>query len=162
MPIELTVNNIPFQYPTPGDEPGWGQPATDWASEVTDVLNLLFGPNDILDTSASISNNVSIATDIPKLLFNPGAVRSATIDYSIYRISTANPSGNAETGLMKIVYDNAASAGSKWSVTIFGVTGDAGVTFNILDNGQFQYKSSNINSIGYSGVMHFSAKSLGQ
>lgn len=162
MPIELIVNNIPFEYPIPGDEPGWGQPATDWATEVTTVLGNLLGPNDILETSAAINNNITVFTDIPKLTFNTGLVRSATIEYSVYRTSTASPSGHAEGGGIRIVYDNAASIGSKWSMVVYGVAGTSGITFTILDTGQIQYKSTDIGAAGYSGVIHFSAKALAQ
>ena len=162
MPITLIVNNIPYEYPIPGDSPGWGQPATDWASEVTLVLNDLLGPNDITETAFSLQNNITSFTNVAGLSFNTGQVRSAVIDYSVYRTSTANPSGNAESGLITIVYDNLAASGSKWSMTMGPVNGDAGVIFSILDNGQVQYQSSDINSTGYSGVMKFRAKTLGQ
>lgn len=161
MPITLIVNNIPYSYPVNGDSPSWGQGATDWAKEVTLVLNDLLGPNDITETSFALQNNISSFTNVAALSFNTGAVRSAIIDYSIYRTSTANPSGNAESGIINITYDNLAAVGSKWSMTIGPVNGNAGVTFTILDNGQIQYKSSDINSTGYSGVMKFRAKTLG-
>lgn len=162
MPITLIVNNIPYEYPIPGDSPGWGQPATDWAAEVTLVLNDLLGPNDISETIFTIANNVSSFTNINGLSFNTGTVRSAIIDYSIYRTSTANPSGNAESGTINIVYDNLAAPGSKWAMSIGNVTGNSGVTFTITDLGQVQYQSTNINATGYSGNIHFRARTLGQ
>lgn len=162
MPITLTVNSVPYEYPIPGDSPGWGQPATDWAEQVTNVLNDLQGPNDIPETSFPIANNVTSFTDVANLSFNTGEVRSAIISYSIYRTSTGSPSGNAESGQMSIVYDNLASPGSKWSLTGYGLNGISGVTFTITDLGQIQYKSTNIGATGYSGVMHFRAKSLAQ
>lgn len=160
MSITLVVNNIPFEYPSAGTAPGWGQPATDWASEVTEVLGELSGPNDIIQTTFSIQNNISVFTNIASLTFNTGQVRGATINYTIYRTSTANPSGFSEGGTIQIVYDNAAGVNDKWSMTVFGITGNSGVTFNLTDAGQFQYKSTDINSTGYSGVMTFRAKSL--
>lgn len=160
MPIELIVNNLPFFYPVAGDEPGWGQSATDWAAEVTDVLNDLKGPNDILQTTVAISNNVSSFTNIASLTFNTGQVRSAVINYSVYRISTANPSGNAESGVLSITYDNSASSGNKWLLTGYGISGSSGLTFNITDAGQMQYKSTDIGTSGYTGEMTFRAKAL--
>lgn len=159
MPQTLIVNNIPFEYPVAGDEPGWGQPASDWAAEVTDVLSDLLGSNDITQTSFNIQNNISVFTDISSLSFNTGQVRSAIIQYSIYRTSTANPSGQAESGIIAIVYDNAAPVNQKWSVTQTA-NGNAGVLFNVTDSGQFQYKSTDINSTGYSGLMKFRAQTL--
>lgn len=162
MPQTLIVNNIPFEYPVPGDEPAWGQPASDWAAEVTDVLNDLLGPNDITQTSFTIQNNISTPTDVNGLSFNTGQVRSAIIEYSIYRVSTGSPSGNAESGVINIVYDNSASPGNKWLVSTGFQTGNSGVTFTITDNGQFQYQSTDIGAAGYSGVMKFRARTLSQ
>lgn len=162
MPQTLIVNNIPFEYPVPGDEPGWGQPASDWAAEVTDVLNDLLGPNDITQTSFTILNNISISSDVAGLSFNTGQVRSAIIEYSIYRVSTGSPSGNAESGIMNIVYDNSAAPGSKWLLTVGFQNGNSGVTFTITDNGQFQYQSSDIGAAGYNGIMKFRARTLSQ
>lgn len=162
MPITLIVNNTPFEYPIDGDSPGWGQAATDWATEVTLVLNELLGSSDIIQTPFVISNNVSVFTDILGLSFNTGLVRAAVIDYSVYRTSTASPSGHAETGVLNIVYDNSAAPGSKWSMIGYGVNGNSGVTFNITDAGQVQYKSSDIGAAGHSGIMKFRAKALNQ
>lgn len=162
MPITLIVNNIPYEYPIEGDSPGWGQPATDWATEVTLVLNELLGSSDIIQTPFVINNNVTSFTDILGLSFNTGLVRAANINYSVYRTSTANPSGHSETGVMNIVYDNLAAPGSKWQMVVYGIAGNSGVTFNITDAGQLQYKSSDIGSLGHSGTMHFRAKALNQ
>ncbi len=165
MPIELIVNGVPFEYPIPGDPPGWGQPATDWATEVTFVLNNLKGPNDILQTSfssPSFANNQSLPADIVGLSFNTGQVRAAFIQYSVYRISTANPSGHAEAGEMIAVYDNSAGSGSKWSLIVGPVSGSSGVTFSMTDTGQVQYTSTDINATGYSAVMKFKAIALNQ
>ena len=52
MAVTLTINNTPFEYPEPGDQAPWGEAATDWAVEVTRVLNSLSGPSDILETTA--------------------------------------------------------------------------------------------------------------
>lgn len=162
MPITLTVNNQPFEYPVAGDSPGWGEPATDWAVEVTTVLNSLQGANDILQTTFTVANNISSSTNVIGLVFNTGQVRAAVIEYSIYRVSTGQPSGHSEAGVMVISYDNLASAGSKWSLVIGPVTANSGVTFTITDAGQIQYQSTDIGATGYSGNMHFRARTLTQ
>lgn len=162
MPITLTVNNIPFSYPVSGDSPGWGQGATDWATEVTTVLNDIVGPNDVLETTFNVINNQVSSSNVTGLVFNTGEVRAAFVEYSIYRTSTSNPSGFTESGNMNISYDNSASSGSKWSLVIGNITGNSGVTFTITDSGQIQYQSTNIGSTGYSGVMHFRATALSQ
>lgn len=161
MPVTLTVNNIPFEYPVPGDSPGWGQPATDWATQVTIALQDLQGLTDIPQKTFTISNNVTSFTDIAGLTFNTGLVRAAFIDYSVYRTSTGSPSGFSESGNINIVYDNLAAPGSKWRIVGGSIPGNSGVTFTITDAGQFQYKSTDMGA-GHSGNMHFRAKTLNQ
>ncbi len=156
MPI-LVVNNIPYNYPDSGTSPGWGAEATGFAEGVTEVLGQLLGPNDITQTTFQVQNNISSFTNIASLVFNTGQVRAATVQYAIYRTSATNPSGKAESGTINLVYDNSAASDSKWSFTVFGVTGNSGVTFAVTDLGQFQYKSTDIGSSGYSGVMTFRA-----
>lgn len=161
MARELIVNNKSFQYPDPNEDPGWGGEASDWASEVTDVLNTLLAPGDITLTSFTISNDQSTFMDVSGLLFDAATVRSAIVTYTVYRISTANPSGNAESGEINLVYDNDASMGNKWSFTQ-QKNGEAGVIFQILDSGQVQYKSTDIDSVGYTGIIKFTAKTIAQ
>lgn len=143
----LYVNNVPFEYPEPGTQAPWGQGATDWASEVTTVLNSLKGASDILETAAIIANNVSSYTDIPDFKFNPSTVRSFKVECNIYR--TANTSELAEvltlTGLR---------TGSGWILQQDGV-GNAGITLDITPAGQVQYTSSNMSGTPYTGLMKF-------
>lgn len=85
MPTPLVVNNNTFEYPIPGDEPGWGEGATGWAVEVTDVLSNLQGTDDIPETTFSVANNVASPANVVGLLFNSSTVRAGVIDYSVYR-----------------------------------------------------------------------------
>ena len=158
MPKVLIVNNTPFSYPTAGDEPGWGGAATGWAEEVTKVLNNVVGPDDILETSFNIANNQSTPANVTGLIFNAGSVRSVKVTYSIYRISDSNPSGNAETGEMHIIYDN----NDGWKLGVGGIVGNSNVIFSITPAGQVQYVSSDIGDLNYTGVMKFIAKALQQ
>lgn len=158
MPKQLIVNNVPYDYPTAGDEPGWGEEATGWAEEVTGVLNNLLGSDDILETSFSIANNQTSAADVTGLAFNAGSVRSAIVEYAIYRISDGAPSGNAETGEIHVVYDNSAG----WSIGVGSVVGNSGVIFSITSAGQVQYVSTDIGALGYTGIIKFKARVLSQ
>jgi len=157
----LVVNNISFNYPDPGSDPGWGSDATDWAKEVTTVLATLLGTNDIIQTSALIANNQSVATDVSKLFFDPSTSRAANISYAIYRRSDTNPAGIIESGTVYLTFDNSASAGNKWILAQVG-EGNGGVLFSITDAGQVQYKSTDIGSANYTGQIKFSAKVLDQ
>lgn len=154
----LIINNIPFEYPDKGDEPGWGQDATAWAEEVTRSLTDLIGPDDILQTAFNIANNQVAFADVTGLAFNAASVRSSVIEYAVYRVSDANPSGNTETGEMRLVYDNNLG----WALSIGNIVGNSGVNFDITGTGQVQYTSTDIGALNYQGVMKFTAKSLQQ
>jgi hypothetical protein len=160
VPVDVTINNQVISYPVSGDPPGWGEGATQAIVEIADVLTELLGPNDISQTTFSVANNISVFTTVNGLDFDPGEVRAAEVQYSIYRISDSNPSGNAEAGTIKLVYDNDAATNSKWIWSVGPIAGNSGVTFNVTDAGQFQYKTTDIGSVGYSGTMTFRAKAI--
>lgn len=160
----LTVNNIPFEYPTSGDEPGWGSGATDWATEVTNVLGNIVGPDDILETAFNIANAQGIIdppsgfADITGLVFNIGSVRSAVVEYNVNRRSDSQPNGNLESGEIHLAYNNIDG----WLMGTGGVVGNSGIVLSITPLGQMQYVSTDIGSVNYVGTMVFSAKSKQQ
>lgn len=155
----LVVGNQSFNYPDQGEDPIWGENSTEWAVAITDAIADLQTTGDIAQTSASIANNQSSPATIAALLLDTSNVRSAEISYAIYRISTSNPSGNAESGVIYAIYDDSASSGNKWQISQ-EYTGNAGVVFSIADNGQFSYTSTDIGSLGYSGIIKFRSRSL--
>lgn len=155
MSKNLTVNNNTYAYPEPGDEPGWGAGTTGWAEEVTDVLATIQGPDDIPETTFIIANNMSSATDITGLTFNPITVRSAVVDYSIYRSTSLTEL--AEKGRLDLIYKNNGPVNNKWTIGRVFFGDDAGVIFTITDAGQMQYTSSNLSGTGYVGEIKFEA-----
>lgn len=159
MAIPLTIRGKTFNYPTQGEDPIWGEDGTDWAVEVTEVLGDLISDGDILQTTFSIVNNQTTPADVVGLLIDTGVVRSAIIDYSVYRVSDTNPSGNAENGTIFAVYDNSASSGNKWKISIEH-NGNAGINLDITDLGQFTYTSTDIGAAGYVGIMKFRSRSI--
>lgn len=160
MPVSLVVNGTSYEFPISGENPEWGTSATDWAKAVTDVLSTLLAPGDILETTFTINNNVSTLTNINGLVFDPGTVRAANVDYAIYRISNSNPSGQAETGTIYLVYDDSAPSNAKWQLAQKFEGTNSGVNFSITDGGQIQYTSNDIGSIGYIGSIKFRARTL--
>lgn len=147
MSIIVTVNNVPFDIPVQGEQPPWGQSLTDYFVEVAKVLNSLKGANDILETGATIQNNVTTFTDIPDFKFNTATVRSFAVQCSVSR----------ETGTTK-VYESFVLSGLRtdtdWILQLEGF-GDAGIELDITPAGQVQYKSSNISGTGYTGLIKF-------
>ena len=161
MAISITVNNKTFSIPVAGEDPGWGEDTTAWIREISRVVNSLFGTGDILESTAAIANNQSSAQDILGLAFDPGTVRSALVEYSIYRTSDSSAAGNSESGLILLSYDNDAAAGSKW-VLSRDYAGESNVTIDITDAGQLTYESSDIGSSNYVGEIKFRARALTQ
>lgn len=159
MSVPIVIAGTTFNYPTSGESPNWAEEASAFAVAVGEVLNTLLAPGDILQTSFEIGNNVGIETNVNGLLFDSGVVRAANISYSIYRTSTENPSGNVESGMIYIVFDDSAIDANKWLMTQT-VTGTSGVILSIDHNGQFKFTSNDIGSTDYSGMMTFSARVL--
>lgn len=147
MSIIVSVNSIPFTIPTQGENPAWGESLTDYFVEVAKVLNSLKGANDILETGATISNNVTTFTDIPDFKFNPSVVRSFSVQCSVSR----------ETDSTK-VYESFVLSGLRtdtdWLLQLEGF-GDSGIELDITPAGQVQYKSSDISGSGYAGLLKF-------
>jgi hypothetical protein len=143
MAVTLIVNNVPFEYPTQGEQAPWGEAASGWAQEVTTVLSSLNGPSDILETSATIQNNQSIAQPVPGLFFDPLTVRSFSVKGNVYRTDgvTTKYEEFTLTGL---------NTGSLFLIQQDGF-GDSGVNFSITSGGQVLYTSSNF----VSGIMKF-------
>lgn len=158
MPI-LTISGVPYNYPTNLQEAGWGEDATGWAQAVTDMLSALVANGDILPSTNAIQNNITTLTNIDGMFFNSDIVRSARIDYSVYRVSDTTPSGVVESGMMLIALNDTAPVGQKWSITQYK-NGDSGVQFTLLDSGQVQYKSSDVGITNYTGNIKFTAKVL--
>lgn len=159
MPIPLIIKGTTYQYSIPGEDPNWGQENTDWAQAVTNVLNTIVSDNDILETTATIANNIAIPTNVSQLQFDIGSVRAANIDYAIYRTSNDNPSGFSETGTIYLIYDDVPAS---WQLSQRSV-GNSEVVFSITSLGQIQYVSSDLDPLsngGYSGIITFQAKTL--
>lgn len=159
MSVQIVIAGTAYNFPESGDSPNWAPEATDTIVAMAAALSSLISPGDILQTTFTIDNNISVATNINGLLFDSGTVRAANIQYAIYRTSTSTPAGNAETGLIKIIFDDDAASGQKWKISQ-DKDGEAGVVISIGDDGQLSYISSDIGSVGYVGTITFAAKSL--
>jgi hypothetical protein len=159
MAVSIVIAGTTYNFPESGESPNWGPEATDAIVAMANAINTLLAPGDILQTSFSIDNNIAVAANINGLLFDSGTVRAANVSYAIYRTSTSNPAGNAETGLIKLIFDDDAPVNEKWKLSQ-DKDGESGVTISIGDDGQLVYKSSDIGAVGYSGTIRFAAKAL--
>lgn len=153
MAKQYTIGTKTFNYPDAGENPGWGEDATDWAGAVTDALQTVQGPNDILLTSATLANNQTSATNIPGLSFNVAQVEAVEIDYYITRTFDSGSTVISERGKILGDYN-----GTDFIISTES-SGDTGVDFFVTSGGQFQYTSSDLTN-HTSSTIRFSAKTI--
>lgn len=154
--IQVTINGNTYTLNQQGDAPPWGEQLSDILLALIDVANTNIGTGDILNTSFEPSNNISSVTNVTGLQFDAAIIRSAIIEYSIYR--STNSEEGSECGTMLATY---SSTDDSWEVARYSV-GDSGLTFTVTAGGQFQYTSTNMSGTGYSGLMRFRARAFQQ
>lgn len=147
MSSNVNLKNTIYTIPDNGEQPSWGEGLTDYLEALADIVNSISGPSDLIETSATINNNVTTFTDIAGFFFNPSTVRSFAVRGNFYR--TYGVSEVAEEFVL--VGLNRGTAG--WVLQRDGV-GNAGITFDITSAGQVQYKSSNLAGT-YTGIIKF-------
>lgn len=169
----LVVNSIPFEYPEQGEQQPWGESATAWASEVTDLLNFVVGTFDKLESAAEIKEVQATNASISGLVFPSSSVRSFVLTGSISRkYTTATlPAGSpapfsiAEEFTLTGIYNDTTAT---WTIQKESV-GETFVTFDIDSSGQVSYQSENLTSgtlynltatAGYSGLLKYKASTL--
>lgn len=164
---KLTIGNNVFNYPNPGEEPGYGQDASDWAAAVTEVLDSLAGTGTINETEITLQSN-STNEEIPGLIFNNSLIESANVFYRIYR-KTADEE-LSEQGTLSIVY--IPSDAAKWQITrVINAAGgsvqagspepsDAKVYFDITTSGQVIYTSLPLVGANYTGYIKFKTSTI--
>jgi hypothetical protein len=152
MPKTLQVGNEIFKYPVLQDGI-WGEEATAWAEAVTDALQNVQGPNDILPTSSTLNNNQTTFQDIPGLAFDVSDVLTVTISYFVERIYDTGTTTVTENGEVSANFD-----GTAWKF-VHEHTGDAGMLFNITAAGQVQYKTTDLANHTSSSI-RFRAKTI--
>jgi hypothetical protein len=167
---DLKVNSKIFAYPDPGKEPNWASEVTNWAREVTIVLDSFAGLGTLTETQSVIENNISSvnAKSVLGLIFNKTLCRVATVVYRIYR-KTALTSESSEDGILTLYYSEVNPL-NKWSITR-EITNVADVNdvptlvyFDVDNSGQVKYYSSDKLSgpgdSNYEGYIRFKTTSI--
>ena len=152
----LIIGTEEFEFPEEGDNPSWGEQVSDWAEAVSDALQNVQAPNDVLRTSANIANNVTTPTNIPGFSFDTSEVVSINADYIIRRTTNSPTQILQESGYIEGNFD-----GTNWTISR-RFNGDAAVELDITPAGQIQYTSSDLAGAGYSGFIIFRAKVFNQ
>lgn len=157
--VPLIVDGTTYNYSLNNDNSPWGEENTAWSIAVTDVLNTLQGPGDILQTVALIANNQISPVNVTGLAFSPSMVRGAIIEYTVYRMTTGSGASElVEVGTMYVSYKSIANT---WDVAVVGGQG-SGVSFTMSTTGVVQYTSSNMSGSAYQGTMNFRARAITQ
>lgn len=154
MSKQLQIGSDIFNYPEQGENPGWGEEATAWAEAVTDALQDVQGPNDLLLTSATLVNNQATPADISGLLFNVAQVEAVEVDFFITRTFDSGTSVTTERGKILGSYD-----GTTFSISTETDGGDTGVEITVTNAGQFQYTSSDLTN-HTSSTIRFKASTI--
>jgi hypothetical protein len=155
MSKRITIGSNTYNLPLAGENPGWGEELSDIIEALADASNDSVGPDDILETSALISNNISSATNINLFKFNTSTVRSFEAQYYIFRKNDSTTI--SEAGI--IIGNNDDTLG--WSISI-QKTGEADVVFDIDSTGQVTYTSSDMGGVydTTNSKIKFAAKAL--
>lgn len=156
---KVNVNGKVFNIPDPGKEPNWARDLRNWILEVSAVLESFFGLGTITETQSIIENNISVAKNVAGMTFNPALTKSATVEYRLYR-KTASTSELSEKGVMTVYYSEVDPL-NKWRLTREITSGNATlVYFDIDNNGQIKYTSSNISGSNYDGYVRFKTSTI--
>lgn len=138
MSVPVTITGQIYNYPSPGDAPGWGEDASEAFVALVDKVNGISPSGDIVSGEANLNNNVVIPTAITTLSFDSSLIAAAVIEYSIRRTATAF--NKTEAGRITISY-----SGAIWYAQKTIEAGeDAGITISIDNSGNVLYVSTNL------------------
>lgn len=154
MSTTVTLNGTSYTVASQGVDPPWGDDQQDLLLALVQIAQNSVGSGDILTTSFNVSNNISSAANITGLSFDTSTVRSAIVQYSLYR--TSSTTEKSEVGHIYLTYKSTAAS---WEIAQ-SYAGDSGVVFSITAGGQMKYTSTNFSGISYQGKLKFSAKSF--
>lgn len=165
MPKKVTLNNKSFIIPEAGDQ-NYAEDNTDYLVEISEVLNSIQSPLDILQTNFVFANNEATPTNIDNLSFLTSDVSSFVCDYLITR-------DNGTTKITESGQLHGFQGSAGWVMSRSNVSsdvnntnfpssdGDVGVDIQITSAGQMQYTSNDYPSQTI-GTITFKARALNQ
>lgn len=156
MSKKVTIGTTTYNLPTEGSSPAWGEDMSAIIQALIDVANNSQGPNDILESSATIANSGTFPAQIPGFYFDPSTVRSFVAEYTISRKIDPG-TGQVEHLESGTVYGNHGLDG--WTIAVTNV-GDSKTELNIDSLGNLTYNPEILTGTGYTGVIRFIAKSV--
>lgn len=153
MSIPVQIGNSVFNYPSPGDEPGWGDDATQAFLALAAQIQGLTPATDIVLAQAVLSNGIASPTTIANLELDSSLIYGAICEFTINRMNNSQTA--TEQGVMEFAYSNGI-----WYMDRSQTGTDTGITFTITNGGLVQYTSTSIGATDYSGIMTFRLRSF--
>lgn len=158
MSQDITIGGNVISFPSSGEPADWSQPIIDFATDVQNALSGVVGPADITPQNYDISTFNGVTNqNIPALTFSTATVRSAVIQYDVYR--TTSTSNAAESGTLTIYYNVNNGTGQKWEM-VREFQGDGKISFSITDNGQVTFTSTALSGSSHAGKVGFAARCI--
>lgn len=160
MSFTITIAGTPIELPSSSESPDWSPGIIEAFQAIEQALNGAVGTYDITpQVFTGDAYNPGSNIDITNLAFPNSNVRSAVINYAVYRTTSTDDA--AESGIMNVVYNPNNSVGYKWELSQQS-TGDGQIAFNITDTGQVQFTTTTLSGINHYMRISFSAKALSQ
>lgn len=159
---EIIIGSTVIDFPDSGESPNWAEAIIQFAQAVEGQLALAGARYDVAPQAFTLDPyNSSSNIDITPLSFPISAVRAVFIRYSVYR--TTDSANAYEAGDLIAMYNPNNSVGLKWALSQGNVTGGgAQISFNVTDNGQFQFSTTALSGSNHAGKLVFEARSLEQ
>lgn len=155
----INVRSIDVPYQQPLIEKASGVLTISWQNFFRSLFERVYSIG--IESSFSLVNNQSVASNIEGLQFDYRKVNQAIIEYVIQRITgpTLSPTELIQTGCFAVVYKPVAGT---WNIVSIGSTGPdaAGITFSITTGGQVQYTSSNMTGTANVSKITYRARTL--
>jgi len=166
MSVQITIKNTPIDFPSSAQSPNWAPAIIEFAQVAADAINEAVGQANISPQVIDIINdNTTHDITTPSgvsLSFSNSLVRTANVQYSIYRNNSLNQL-HVESGSITVVYN-----GTSWILQrdYTGTIFQEGINITIDSSGQMQYTipsgSQYTVTTGYVGKFSFAAQALSQ
>ncbi len=99
----LVVGTTVVDFPNAGSDPSWAPAVIEFAQAITDQVNAIASPFDIVPRVQILTNDTNTNLTLTGAVFPSGSVRAFNFDYGIYR--TNGVTAVAEVGKLYAVYN---------------------------------------------------------
>lgn len=161
MSIPITILGTVVEFPSSSQSPNWAPALIQFAQLVEQALALNTGNFDVSPQVYTMVSNSNTDVNLPNLAFPNSSVRTALVQYSVFRTTTGPTTTAYQAGDMTVVYNPNNSVNEKWEL-MHRYEGDGDITFTITDDGQFQFSSTALAGSNHMGFISYSARALSQ